>query len=223
MTFHQFLLCALFLYVCWHLYRKIWPAQTEPAETSERDVEVMSGIASKILNRIDGWEALPVFESNFELEPDEVAHLEAPASLVGLRTVKSTTVYHGPSVRVPIARGVSYRAGAITYSTQRDEDWCVVDKGGVCVTNRRIFFHGMKGNSVVRLSKIIKTYGGEAEAVRLDRENGKPFIIRSPYALMITAIVQRLLADQRDGIVSDRFNIEDAAKKVGILPAQQTR
>lgn len=123
-------------------------------------------------------------------------------------------------MRIPLARGVNYRAGAITHSTQRDEDWCVIDEGGICITNRRIFFHGTKGNSVVRLSKVIRTYGGETEAVRLDRETGKPFIVSSRYALMITAMVQRLLADQRAGVVSDRFNIDDAARELGILPAR---
>jgi hypothetical protein len=211
-----FVVIAGLVAACNYLARR---GQAVAAAEAQDDDRVQQKIAESIQTRTNGWQRLPVFESHFELEPGEVSHFEAPASLVGLRTTQSTTVYHGASVRIPMARGVNYRSGAITRSTQREENWVVVDEGAVCITNRRIFFHGIKGNSVVRLSKIIRTYGGETEAVRLDRENGKPFVIRSQYAMMVTAIVQRLLADQRDGIVSDHFSIDEAAREFGILPA----
>ena len=205
------------LAACNYLVRR---GRAVAAVEAKDDIRIQQKIAESIQKRTDGWERLPVFESHFELEPGEVSHFEAPASLVGLRTTQSTTVYHGASVRIPVARGVSYRAGAITRSTQREEDWVIVDEGAICITNRRIFFHGVKGNSVVRLNKIIRTYGGETEAVRVDRENGKPFVVRSQYALMLTAIVQRLLADQRDGVVSEHFSVEEAARDFGLLPAR---
>lgn len=220
MSLEQLIFFALFAYACWYFYQRVAASRVKAADAPEPDLEVQRGIAQKILTRSDGWESLPVFESNFELEPGEVAHLEVPATLVGLRVTQSTTVYHGATVRLPIAGGVSYRAGAITRSTAHKEDWCLIDEGGLCVTNRRVFFHGIKGNSSLRLNKVIRTYGGEPDVVRLDRDTGKPFVVRSKYALMITAMVQRLLADQREGIVSDHFSIDDAAAELGILPAR---
>lgn len=212
MTIYEILLVCAGVYLCWRFFRHRFAASEQIAPSPNNDLAVMHGMARKIVDRSEGWEALPVVESNFELEPGEAAHLEAPASLVALQTTKSTTGYHGLAVRIPIAKGVSYRLGAINHDTESQEDWRVVDEGGVSVTNRRIIFHGLRGNTSVRLSKIIRTYGAEEEMVRLDKDTGKPFIVYSPYALVITAMIQRLLADRRDGHESEHVFIDKLVK-----------
>lgn len=170
---------------------------TSKTDDAELAVKVQE-IARKIRSRSEGWEQLPDLgeKDDLQLEKNEVLHLAGSAILIGLKTRRSPAVYHGLSVRVPIAKGLSYRAGTSSRVGERTEEWSKIEEGGLYLTNRRLLFQGEKRNASVRISKVTRITECGNNVVRLDKETGQPFVFFSKYDALFSATLERLVSDR---------------------------
>lgn len=209
-------LLAVAGFILWRvLPRQKVEAIPDPREQQrDHDLSIMREMARKIVTRSDGYDVMPSYNSMIRLDAGEVSYCECAASLLALRTTSTITAYHGVTGRLPVAKGISYRAGVIQSTSIPIEEMREVDQGIVAVTSRRVIFHGSKGNSSVQIGKVIAAYGGEDGFVRLDRDNGKPLMIESPHSVLVFAVIQRLLDDRAQGIETQHRYVDlEAARQ----------
>jgi hypothetical protein len=149
-------------------------------------------------NVIEGSDALPVIASPILLDKGECLHLAARAELLALRTTRGVGMYHGPVIRMPIMKGVTYRAALLSGGVSATEEWKVVDDGAVFITDKRLLFQGSKKNVSIRLNKITRCTLTEEAVLRIDKDTGAPMVIVSAYGIVIEAYLYRLTRSRSD-------------------------
>jgi hypothetical protein len=104
------------------------------------------------------------------LNEDEEVLCDAPTTLVEPRAVRTWySTYGGPSFR--IAKGVSFRAGASSGTSESHEEMRPIDPGTLVLTNQRIIFVGSKRTISLPVHKIIRIDNeGYFNLLRLNRE-----------------------------------------------------
>lgn len=166
------------------------------AEASRRlkEIELARQIRAKPLQEI---------AAEINLEVGEECYFRGSGGLLKIRTTKSGSAYHGLSVRVPVSRNVSYRASFGSGARATHENLVQVDNGMIYVTSKRVMFKGKKINHSVRLRKAISILCFKNGSMRIDKENGSPLIFNGCDAVVIEAVLEKIL--QRPIQSSDRI------------------
>lgn len=128
-----------------------------------------------------------------KLQNGEECYYDGFARLVRLKRVRGAAYYHGPVVNIPIAKGIHYRAAIYSGGIAGKETFMTVDAGQVYVTSHRIIFRGEKHNNSVSLSKILEIHFYSDRSMRIDKENGTPFIMNACDSKGIEVIVKKIL------------------------------
>jgi hypothetical protein len=89
------------------------------------------------------------------------------------RTVRVN--YHGPTARIPIMKGVSYRIGSIQPFRQTEEYQHSFGVGALCMTNQRLLWVSPKKSISVQLSNIVR-FDPFTDGLRIFKGSGKPLL-----------------------------------------------
>ena len=116
------------------------------------------------------------------------------------REERSRTVrvnYHGPIVRIPIMKGVSYRLGSIAPTRQSEEYQHSFGTGALCMTNMRLLWVSPAKSISVSLSNIVR-FDPFSDGLRIFKGSGKPLLFvwqgEDPIA---TVMAQRTIEELR--------------------------
>lgn len=111
------------------------------------------------------------------------------------RTVRVN--YHGPTVRIPIMKGVSYRLGSFAPSRQTEEYQHSFGAGALCMTNQRLLWVSPKKSISVPLSNIVR-FDPFTDGLKIFKGSGKPLLFVWPGEDRVaTVMAQRTIQELR--------------------------
>jgi hypothetical protein len=138
--------------------------------------EYAQAYVSRVQTEIDRIKETKVgsFEEStpFKLKRGE-KYIGSVSAILGTYKNDGRVAAHGVTVRVPIMKGVSYRAGVGRVAASKS--WIYDQPGVLHFTSERIVFNGVNTNSSVNLTKVIDISLGDAtgDRIYIDRETGK--------------------------------------------------
>lgn len=111
------------------------------------------------------------------------------------RTVRVN--YHGPTVRIPIVKGVSYRIGSMQPSRQTEEYQHSFGTGALCMTNQRLLWVSPKKSISVPLSNIVH-FDPFTDGLKIFKGTGKPLLfVWQGEDRVATVMAQRTIQELR--------------------------
>lgn len=139
---------------------------------------------------------LPVYEPSIILQKNELCHYKADVSLYENRKVTEGVRYAGPTYRLRIAKGFSYRLGSISTQRVTKDVMTFIDSGTLHITNKRIVFNGSKGTKTIKYIQIIDLHP-YSDGIEIVKETGKPptFILNNSDGVALSATITRLIRD----------------------------
>jgi envelope transporter Tic110 len=115
---------------------------------------------------------LPQVQCGVLLQRGETCHAQFPSTLHELRTVTKAVAYHGPSGRIRIMKGLSWRYGYVNVQRVTSEQRRELDSGTLLITNKRLLFNGARKNVSLPLNRIIH-FTLYKDAVQIEKDSGK--------------------------------------------------
>jgi hypothetical protein len=149
-----------------------------------------------LLARIDAGE-LPVIHPSVILQRGEVCHAEFPCRLHEMRTVTKRINYHGPSGRIRIMKGLSWRYGSVSVNRVTSEELRQLDSGVLYITNKRLLFNGAFKNVQTPFKKIIH-FTLHKDGIQIEKETGRDqFYLGSGDLELISEVLESSLRCQK--------------------------
>ena len=146
----------------------------------------------KLLARIDAGD-LPVIQTPVRLQRGEVCHAEFPSSLHEMRTVTKRVNYHGPTGRIRIMKGLSWRYGSVSVNRITSEELRQLDSGVLYITNKRLLFDGKLKSVQTPFKKIIK-FTLYKDGIQIEKETGRDqFCLGSGDLELISEVLESAL------------------------------
>lgn len=96
------------------------------------------------------------------------------------RRVTKGYSYDGFNVRIPIAKGLSYRMGNVNISRQTSNEWQPIEIGNLYITNKRMFLRGTGNTKSIPLDGIMMMTA-DTWALLLERQSGKKILLKSSF------------------------------------------
>ena len=90
-----------------------------------------------------------------------------------IRTRTKAISYGGPSLRVPIAKGLSFRIGHSRIAQHKEEHQHSFGFGQLCVTNKRLLWSGPNRTFSIPYDKVIDL-DPYADGITIFKDTGKP-------------------------------------------------
>jgi len=125
----------------------------------------------RLLARIEGG-TLPEINTNLSLQRGERCHAEFDSRLHEKRTVTKAIRYSGPSGRIRIMKGLSWRYGQVNVNRVTTEELKQIDSGTLYVTNKRLLFNGSARNVSVAYKKVIH-FTLYKDGLRVEKDTGR--------------------------------------------------
>lgn len=150
----------------------------------------------KLFGRIQSGE-IPEIQTSVLLQRAEVCHAEFPSNLHELRTITKAIRYHGPSGRIRITKGLSWRYGSVSIDRVSREELRQIDTGTLYITNKRILFNGQNKNLNTQFKKIIhfSVYG---DGLKIEKDTGRDqYFLGSGDLELLGAILEAALSKAR--------------------------
>lgn len=111
------------------------------------------------------------------------------------RTVRIN--YHGPRMRLRIAKGLYYTAGSIQPLRQSEEYQHSFGTGALCMTNKRLLWVSPSKSISIRLSNIVR-FDSFSDGLRVFKGSGKPLLfIWQEEDMIATIMAQRTIEELR--------------------------
>jgi hypothetical protein len=124
-----------------------------------------------LLARIEAGE-LPTIEPAIILQRGEVCHAQFPSRLHEMRTVTKRINYHGPTGRIRIMKGLSWRYGSVSVNRVTSEELRQLDAGVLYITNKRLLFNGALKNVNIPFKKVIH-FTVYKDGIRIEKDTGR--------------------------------------------------
>lgn len=140
------------------------------AEQTERVMD-----EARRLWQINHGPLVPV-SSPLLLKKGEVAYAVAEGDALETRSRTTSYRYGGPSVRVRIMKGVSYRVGSASVSRTTEEYSHSFGSGTVVLTDRRLLFRAAEKTININYPKIVD-FELYRDGVKIYKDTGKPLTI----------------------------------------------
>lgn len=138
---------------------------------------------------------LPTVSADINLTAKEQCYFNRPAQWFQYKTVTKRVNYAGPTARIRICKGVSYRIGSARVQRITSEVLTPVDSGRLYVTDKRIILLGERQTKTIRLNKIV-SFTPYKDGVELFKETGKSIIIKINTDMeLFNLLLSRLLRD----------------------------
>ena len=167
---------------------RLSPNELEELEAISKSLDVTLDLDSKSREAFNKMKLywiiengeLPVIQADINLQKNETCFIQTQADWHELRTVTKRINYAGPSARIKIMKGLSYRVGSVSVERVTSEHMQHLDSGTLYVTNKRLIFTGQKKNANIKLEKIlsITPYSDGIEVVK-DAGRNPVFIVPS--------------------------------------------
>ena len=125
----------------------------------------------RLLAQIENGQ-LPEIQTPLELHRGERCHAQLPCRLQEKRTVTKAVRYSGPSGRIRIMKGLSWRYGYVNVSRVTSEELRQIDTGTLYVSNKRLLFNGQGKNLNVPYKKIIQ-FTLYTNGLQIERDTGR--------------------------------------------------
>jgi hypothetical protein len=126
--------------------RKMWMVCNAPLEQIDAPLMMKRGEVCY------GWDVVSAFE---------------------IRTRTKAISYGGPSLRVPIAKGLSFRIGHSRIARQKEEHQHSFGTGDLCVTNKRLIWSGPNRTFNIPYGKIVNIDPFN-DGITIHKDTGKP-------------------------------------------------
>ena len=130
----------------------------------------------RLLWRIENGE-LPLVTPPIRLQRGEQCHATIPAVHHELRTRTRAVRYAGPTVRVPIMKGVAYRVGSATVNGVTEDVLHEIDQGTLYATSKRLILDGSRKTTSIPYSKIINVTRYD-DGIVTEKDTGKDQVFR---------------------------------------------
>lgn len=138
---------------------------------------------------------LPTVSTDINLTAKEQCYFNRPAQWFQYKTVTKRVNYAGPTARLRICKGVSYRIGSARVQRITSEVLVPVDSGRLHVTDKRIVLLGARKTSTIRLNKVV-SFVPYSDGIELFKETGKSIIIKIDTDMeLFNLLLSRLLRD----------------------------
>jgi hypothetical protein len=139
---------------------------------------------------------IPTIITDISLQKNEVCYFLTDIDWLEQRTVTTRVNYSGPSFRIKITKGISYRVGSITPQRVTEDVWKTIDSGKLYLTNKRVIFIGEKGNKTITINKILD-FNVYTNGIEIQKDSGKsPFFSFSENTDMFAVILAKLLIEK---------------------------
>lgn len=174
----------------------LWRGAHESAAQQRAMQEAWLAEAQATIDRIGELEALEPLDVPINLQKNEECYWFGEAGWLEYRSVTRRVSYAGPTVSIPIMKGVRYRVGSIAPSVERTSELVPIDSGTVYVTNKRVFFDGRLKNTTIAWKALagVQLLQG---AVVLEKNTGKsPHLTIAGGAPEAAALIARAMASE---------------------------
>lgn len=114
----------------------------------------------------------PNMPVSIHLQKTERCHAAIPATLYELRTITRAVRYSGPTARIRIAKGLSWRVGHVNVSRVSQEVMTKIDSGKLYITSKRLLLDGAKKNMSIQLNRIIN-FTLYKDGIQVEKDSGK--------------------------------------------------
>lgn len=125
----------------------------------------------RLLWRIDQGD-LPQIQAAVLLKRGEICHIQGEATHKEIRTVTRSIRYAGPTARIRIMKGLSYRVGQVSVQRISEDVMKDLDSGTLYLTNKRLLFDGLAKSTTIPLSKVID-FEVFSDGLKIEKESGK--------------------------------------------------
>ena len=119
---------------------------------------------------------LPTIGVPINLTSNEKCFFTKAASWYQYKTVTQRVNYAGPTARIRICKGVSYRIGSARVQRVTSEVLSPIDAGTMYVTNKRVILLGARKTSSIRLNKIV-SYTPYSNGIEIFKDTGKSMTV----------------------------------------------
>lgn len=156
----------------------IWMNGQAEAKAKAAYAEQYFKDAQLALDEVNSLATLPSIDSGIPLQKGEVCYWKGDCSWKELRSRTTRVNYHGPTVSVPIMKGVRYRVGSMAVGGEREQSLEHIDAGMLFITSKRLFFDGAAKNTTITYKSMVRVgvFPGGFEA---EKQTG-----RSPYLFL---------------------------------------
>jgi hypothetical protein len=120
---------------------------------------------------------IPTIDVPINLQKGERAYWKGQVEWHELRTRTTRIGYSGPTLSIPIVKGLRWRVGSFAPHRMTREELTRIDSGILYVTSKRIIFDGSLKNNSLRYSSIL-SFQVFSDGIAVDKASG-----RSPYFL----------------------------------------
>lgn len=142
---------------------------------------------------------VPTFDPGINLHRGEVCYLQRDVEWHEMRRQRVGVGYAGPTMRVKIAPGLSWRAGALGVDPMTRDALVRIDGGMAFLTNKRLLFMGKMKNVAVKLDHILDVTQ-YTDGVGIKKDSGKsPVLIFGDGIEIFCATLARCLEDYSAG------------------------
>ena len=117
-------------------------------------------------------EDLPAIDVPINLTSNEKCFFTKAAQWYQYKTVTQRINYAGPTARIRICKGVSYRIGSARVQRVTSEVLAPIDAGTIYITNKRVILLGARKTSSIRLNKIV-SYTPYSDGIEIFKDTGK--------------------------------------------------
>jgi len=140
------------------------------------DIRLLPQMEQALLRAKHSWGIahlpLPVVASPLGLQKGEVAHMWVTAEALEERQRTRAVSFAGPTISIPIVKGVRYRMGRYNVGRETYQYSHSHGFGTLVVTNKRLIFAGSR-SFTARHANILDVEG-YSDGVRVTRTSGKP-------------------------------------------------
>jgi len=138
---------------------------------------------------------LPTVSSDINLTGKEQCFFNRPAEWFQCKTITTRVNYAGPTARIRICKGVSYRIGSAKVQRVSSQVLAPIDSGCLYVTDKRIILFGAHKTTTIRLNKIV-SFTPYDDGIELFKETGKSIIIKIDTDMdLFNLLLSRILRD----------------------------
>ncbi|MBK8245061.1 MAG: hypothetical protein IPK88_16665 [Saprospiraceae bacterium] len=120
---------------------------------------------------------IPKIEVDLNLASKEVCYYTSKVEWYEYRKITKRIDYHGPSLSIPVFKGLKYKVGSISPKSISKDEIKLIDSGQLFVTNSKVIFVGTIGNKSIPLSKLLFIESID-NGVVLNKETGTSPIIK---------------------------------------------
>ncbi|MGV3597295.1 MAG: hypothetical protein ACO1PI_05455 [Bacteroidota bacterium] len=141
--------------------------------------------------------SLPEISSDVKLQKSEKCYFQsANVSWYELRSVRGRTSYSGYSSRIKVAKGFYLNMGTYSSHTPTSQEYKLIDKGTLYLTNKRIIFTGGLKNSNIRLDKILYIQPS-TDGVEINKDAGRNPILTFKGDMDVFCIITERLLNEK--------------------------